>query len=72
MLFTLEPLMPDLFIYDNVRCSLLVPRILHIKMLQAAESCVPCEVGDSFHPHFGPLVSHDLVLLVKNAIVVLV
>lgn len=38
MLFTLEPLMPDLFIYDNVRCSLLVPRILHIKMLQAAES----------------------------------
>ena len=37
MLFTLEPLMPDLFIYDNVRCSLLVPRILHIKMQQAAK-----------------------------------
>ena len=38
MLFTLEPLMTDLFyLYNNVKCSLLVPRILHIKVEQAAK-----------------------------------
>ena len=38
MLFTLEPLMTDLFyLYNNVKSSLLVPRILHIKVQQAAK-----------------------------------
>ena len=48
MLFTLEPLMTDLFyLYNNVKCSLLIPRILHIKVQQAAEKkkkriCLQC------------------------------
>ena len=39
MLFTLEPLMTDLisFIYDNVRRSFLVPRVLHIKAQRAVK-----------------------------------
>lgn len=46
------------FIYDNVRCIyLVVPRVLHIKVQKAVKSWDSYEVGDSFHPHFGPLIS---------------
>ena len=46
MLFTLEPLMTDLFyLYKNVKSSLLVPRILHIKVQQAAKKKKKKESG---------------------------